>query len=113
MIKKICFIIVFCIAGALQGQVTTFTEQDTLRGSITPERAWWDLVYYHLDITVDPLNKYIAGSNTIRYKVLEEKQLLQVDLQNPLKINKITQIVAPTPMTINSTNRLVVLITFL
>ena len=91
MIKKICFIIVFCIAGALQGQVTTFTQQDTLRGSITPERAWWDLVYYHLDITVDPLNKYIAGSNTIRYKVLEEKQLLQVDLQNPLKINKITQ----------------------
>ncbi len=91
MIKKICFIIVFCIAGALQGQVTTFTEQDTLRGSITPERAWWDLVYYHLDITVDPQNKYIAGSNTIRYKVLEEKQLLQVDLQNPLKINKITQ----------------------
>jgi hypothetical protein len=26
----------------------TFTRQDTLRGSITPERAWWDLTYYHL-----------------------------------------------------------------
>ena len=22
---------------------TTFTHADTLRGSITPERAWWDL----------------------------------------------------------------------
>jgi aminopeptidase N len=91
MIKKRCFIIFLCLVGTLQGQETTFTEQDTLRGSITPERAWWDLVYYHLDISVDPENKFIAGSNTIRYKVLEENQLLQVDLQNPLKIHKITQ----------------------
>ena len=68
-----------------------FTEQDTLRGSITPERAWWDLNFYHLDIKVDPDNKFISGSNTIRYTVLEEKQMLQVDLQPPLKIEKITQ----------------------
>ena len=47
-----------------------FTRQDTLRGSITPERAWWDLTYYHLDIEVDPENKLIKGSNTIQYKVL-------------------------------------------
>ena len=38
-----------------------FTRQDTLRGSITPERAWWDLTYYHLDISVDPENKFIKG----------------------------------------------------
>jgi hypothetical protein len=31
-----------------------YTRQDTLRGSITPERAWWDLTYYHLDIEVNP-----------------------------------------------------------
>ena len=68
-----------------------FTEQDTLRGSITPERAWWDLNYYHLDISVIPDKKYISGSNTIRYKVLEENQQLQVDLQPPLKIEKVTQ----------------------
>jgi len=91
MNKKIFFIIAFCLAGTMRGQEITFTEQDTLRGSITPERAWWDLVYYHLDISVDPENKFIAGSNTIRYKVLEENQRLQVDLQNPLKIHKITQ----------------------
>lgn len=76
--------------GSLQAQ-ESFTEQDTLRGSITPERAWWDLSFYHLDIKVDPDNKYISGSNTIRYTVLEEKQVLQVDLQPPLKIESITQ----------------------
>ena len=68
-----------------------FTEQDTLRGSITGERAWWDLNYYHLDIEVKPDEKYIAGSNTIRYKVLNTEQVLQVDLQPPLKIEKVTQ----------------------
>ena len=34
-----------------------FTKQDTLRGSITPERAWWDLNFYHLNISVDPDKK--------------------------------------------------------
>jgi aminopeptidase N len=68
-----------------------FTEQDTLRGSITPERAWWDLSYYHLDIEVQPKEKYIAGSNTIRYRVLTPNQVLQVDLQPPLTITKVTQ----------------------
>ena len=73
----------------LQGQ--TYTEQDTLRGSITPERAWWDLNYYHLDIEVNADDKYISGSNTIRYRVLEPHQVLQIDLQPPLVIDKVTQ----------------------
>ncbi|WP_067148616.1 M1 family metallopeptidase [Pseudotamlana agarivorans] len=68
-----------------------FTRQDTLRGSITPERTWWDLTYYHLDIIVEPNNKFISGKNTIQYKVLKENQVLQIDLQQPLKITKATQ----------------------
>ncbi len=69
----------------------TFTPQDTLRGSITPERAWWDVNYYHLAIEIQPEKKYISGSNTIRYMVLEENQVMQIDLQPPLKIDKVTQ----------------------
>lgn len=68
-----------------------FTKQDTLRGSITAERQWWDLKFYHLDVEVQPDKKFISGSNTIRYEVLEPYQVLQVDLQEPLTINKITQ----------------------
>ncbi|MGB5274154.1 MAG: M1 family metallopeptidase [Flavobacteriaceae bacterium] len=77
------------MAALCRGQ--EFTQQDSLRGSITPERSWWDLNYYHLDIKVDPGHKYISGSNTIRYKVLEEEQSLQIDLQPPLKIDRVTQ----------------------
>ena len=68
-----------------------FAEQDTLRGSITPQRAWWDLSYYHLDIEVKPDEKFISGSNLVGYKVLEEKKVLQIDLQPPLRIEKVTQ----------------------
>ncbi|MEX0721987.1 MAG: M1 family metallopeptidase [Balneolaceae bacterium] len=68
-----------------------FDRQDTLRGSITPERAWWDLTYYHLDVAVDIANNSISGKNLIQYKVLEPHQRLQIDLQPPLKITKISQ----------------------
>ncbi|TVZ14590.1 M1 family metallopeptidase [Maribacter sp. MAR_2009_72] len=87
--RKTAFAICLGLAGLLQAQ--TFTEQDTLRGSITPERAWWDLNYYHLNIEVDPAEKYINGTNTIRYKVLQPHQVLQVDLQPPLQIEKVMQ----------------------
>src|SRR5688572_1926281 len=68
-----------------------FTRQDTLRGSITPERAWWDLNFYHLKISVDPATKSLKGSNVIRYKVLQPAQVMQIDLQPPMKLEKVTQ----------------------
>jgi aminopeptidase N len=70
---------------------SNFTRQDTLRGSITPERAWWDLTYYHLDIEVKPNEKFISGKNTIQYKVLASNQVMQIDLQAPMEITKVTQ----------------------
>ncbi|WP_408026999.1 M1 family metallopeptidase [Tenacibaculum litoreum] len=69
----------------------TFTRQDSLRGSITLERSWWDLTYYHLNVTVNPDKKFIKGKNTVQYKVLKPHQVLQIDLQPPLKITKATQ----------------------
>ena len=69
----------------------SFTHQDTLRGSITPERAWWDLKYYHLDITVNPADSTIYGTNTVTYKVLTPASLMQIDLQPPLNLTKAVQ----------------------
>lgn len=51
----------------------------------------WDLTYYHLDIKVDPENKFISGKNTIQYKVLKADSVMQIDLQSPLKITKVVQ----------------------
>jgi len=89
---KLSLLIFFSIISMnLYSQQYNFTKQDTLRGSITPERAWWDLVYYHLDISVKPEEKFIKGSNTITYNVLNSSNRLQVDLQSPLKITKVEQ----------------------
>ncbi|WP_019668588.1 M1 family metallopeptidase [Eudoraea adriatica] len=80
--------ILFFLAGIVcQGQ--EYTKQDSLRGNITPEREWWDLSYYHLDIAVDIEKQTIQGSNTIRYKVLTPNQIIQIDLQPPMNISKV------------------------
>ena len=81
----------FLLNAQLLQNKTEFTKQDSLRGSITPERAWWDVTYYHLDIEVKPDKKYISGSNTIHYRVLTPHQLLQIDLQDPLNIEYVIQ----------------------
>ena len=39
----------------------TFSRQDSLRGSITKERIWWDLIYYHLDIKINPKKNILKG----------------------------------------------------
>lgn len=70
---------------------TVFTHADTLRGSVTPERVWWDLTYYHLKVRPNAQDSTITGSTVINYKVLQPYQTLQVDLQEPLKIEKVTQ----------------------
>ena len=75
----------------LLSEKPSFTRQDTLRGSITPEREWWDLTYYHLDIKVDPDDKFISGKNTIQYKVLKNQSVIQIDLQPPMKLLKAVQ----------------------
>lgn len=68
-----------------------YSRQDSLRGQITPERAWWDLQHYQLDVTVDIDNQQISGVNTITYTVLQPNDRLQLDLQAPMKIDKVYQ----------------------
>jgi len=67
-----------------------FTRQDSLRGSITPEREWWNLKHYELSVEVFPKTKTIKGSNTICFDVLKSAKKMQIDLQEPLQITKIT-----------------------
>ena len=94
--KKIAITAIFllCLSvsfAQLLQEKNNFTRQDSLRGSITPEREWWDLTYYHLDIEVKPDEKFISGKNTVQYKVLKPHNRIQIDLQPPLEIEKVVQ----------------------
>lgn len=66
-------------------------QQNIFRGTITQQRAWWNLTHYHLDISVDPSTKSIAGINTMKYEVLSEKKRLQIELQAPMQLTKVMQ----------------------
>ena len=79
------------IAAELFGSTSQVSRQDILRGSITPERAWWDLGHYHLDIKVDPKQRTISGKNTMKYRVLANQDRLQIELQAPMKLDKVLQ----------------------
>ncbi|MDA9759907.1 M1 family metallopeptidase [Flavobacteriaceae bacterium] len=85
------FILFFLLNTYVQSRAQKYSAQDTLRGSITPERIWWDLVYYDLDVTVQPKVKSIRGTNTIHYKVVSPNNIMQIDLQPPMKLIKAVQ----------------------
>ncbi|GEQ85934.1 peptidase M1 [Patiriisocius marinistellae] len=82
------FLILFTISLSFAQK---FTKADELKGSITEERAWWDLQHYKLEIEVFPTKKEIEGTNTITYLVSEVEKVIQIDLQTPMKIDKVTQ----------------------
>jgi len=66
-----------------------FTHCDSVRGKLTPERTCYDVLMYDLDIKVDIDNKYISGSNTIKFLVVKDFRSMQIDLFANMKVEKI------------------------
>jgi len=89
--KQAILILLIFISLISYSQQPVFSHQDTLRGTITKERSWWNLLHYDLDVHVDISTKSLKGTNTIRYKVLIKNKLMQIDLQPPMKITEVKQ----------------------
>ena len=77
-----------------------FTHADTLRGSLNPNRTWWDVLRYDLTVKPDFNSKTIEGRTVIEFKTVynvvslphdkaEEYFKMQIDLQQPLIIDSI------------------------
>jgi hypothetical protein len=66
-----------------------FTRADTLRGSYGPYRANNDLMAYDLDIRVDVEEKFIAGTNRITFRMLEDGARIQLDLFENMNVDSI------------------------
>ncbi|WP_315822549.1 hypothetical protein [Paraflavitalea speifideaquila] len=45
-----------------------FSRQDTLRGSLRPERTWWDVQRYDVHVTPDYNSKTISGVVYMHFK---------------------------------------------
>jgi aminopeptidase N len=88
---RLVLILATCWPGGGRAQTAphAFSEADHLRGGYGPYRANNDLLYYHLDVRVDPAAQFISGKNSIRFKMLKDGSRIQFDLVPELNIDKI------------------------
>ena len=68
-------------------QAQPFTRQDSLRGTLTLERTWWDVQKYHIEIEPEFSTRTLRGAVKIQFKVIRTGKLMQVDLQQPMIID--------------------------
>ncbi|HEV2643246.1 MAG TPA: hypothetical protein VGT98_11085, partial [Candidatus Elarobacter sp.] len=69
-----------------------FTHADSLRGAIdSPGRAWWDVTFYDLHVSVNPADSSIRGRNGITYRVVKPASEMQIDLMTPLDVDSMIQ----------------------
>lgn len=66
-----------------------FTRADTLRGKLTPLRTCYDVLFYHLNVDVNPTAQSVSGSNVIRFKAIHSFDRMQIDLFANMKIERI------------------------
>jgi aminopeptidase N len=90
-ITSVLMMISLCSTAQPLSQKKTFTLQDSLRGSITPERAWWNVTRYDITVEPDYTNKTIQGISLIHFKTTAAGKLMQIDLQEPMMIDSIIE----------------------
>ena len=64
-------------------------RSELLRGEYGRYRANNDLLYYDLDVRVDPEKKWISGKNTIRFRMLADDTRIQLELYANLSVDRI------------------------
>ena len=65
------------------------SRADILRGEYGRYRANNDLLFYHLDVRVDPVAKRVSGRNAIRFRMLADDTRIQLDLYDNMTIERI------------------------
>ena len=69
--------------------VPPLTRAQVLLGEYGRYRANNDLLYYHLDVRLDPDKKFLSGTNTIRFRMLSDDNRIQIDLHPALNVDSI------------------------
>ena len=96
-------IVAACASTAATGRVVQqaaatppLTRSQILLGEYGRYRANNDLLYYHLDVRLDPDRKFLSGKNTIRFRMLSDDDRVQIDLHPALTVDSI--VFAGTPL---------------
>lgn len=89
LVIGICIFI--CVRSFAQSKKLSYTHQDSLKGTITQERSWWDVTNYNLNVRFNLLDSSLTGNNQISYSVLKPYFIMQIDLMQPMQIDSILQ----------------------
>src|SRR3954447_8667835 len=87
-------ILLFSRQGSVLAQARTDavpTHADSVRGSDNPNRSWWDVTYYDLNVRVNPRDSSFRGWNRITYRAVQPGRMMQLDLQDPLELDSAVQ----------------------
>ncbi len=91
--RIVCIVLFFVASAVSKAQLfqpsKLYTLSDSLRGRITPERAWWDLNYYHLNVQVFPKEKKLVGHVVVNFTATQTGSVLQIDLQKPMELTQV------------------------
>jgi aminopeptidase N len=88
MLKKVFLITAFILTASVLSCLAqkdfyhhlSFSEEDSLRGSLRPQRSCYDVTFYHLNLSLDLTHKTLKGYNDIHFKALDDFDELQIDL---------------------------------
>ncbi|MGO3237549.1 MAG: M1 family metallopeptidase [Psychroflexus halocasei] len=94
MFRIYCIISILLLSFSVQSQILTkkrnhFSEADSLRGSLRPERISYDVKKYDLKVKVEPGKKYISGVNRMDFIVKENTNRIQVDLFENMNLDSV------------------------
>jgi aminopeptidase N len=85
----VCFVTLSSFAQTPTNTPQTPSRANLLRGGYGRYRANNDLLFYHLDVRVDPVKRFVSGRNTIRFRMLRDDARIQLDLYDNLSVDKI------------------------
>lgn len=80
------FVLFFSVISTL-GSAQNYTKQDTLKGSDTKFRNFWDVKKYELSVEADSEKQSISGTNKITFELTKDivNPTFQIDFQQPMQ----------------------------
>jgi aminopeptidase N len=89
LVKTLLPVLLLFVFAPIHAQ-TAASNKEQMPANTPIEKSWWNLVHYKIAIVPDYDKKFIAGTNEVTFTALQDGKLMQIDLQEPMQITKIS-----------------------
>ncbi|HVG40438.1 MAG TPA: M1 family metallopeptidase [Chitinophagaceae bacterium] len=94
MLVKTLLSLIFCVVFmSLHAQISSSNisvNKEHIPANTPKEKSWWNLLHYTISVIPDYNKKFISGANEVTFAALRGGKVLQIDLQQPMSITKVT-----------------------